>query len=140
MKNSFYLWIIICALIFISACRNASKNQISNDIIKTSILCENINPSNKYKAIFYSKIGAVPNAVTFHLSILPVANNLNESKDGNVLNAILEPEDEMKYDLLSINWESNTQLEVFLKKDMKLLQNKNYFVNGKDTISIKYIP
>lgn len=140
MKKHISLLIVFSALILVSSCNYVSNKKTSNELVKTSMLSENINPSNTYKAIFYSKVGAMPNAMTFHLTILPIANNLDDSKDGNVLNAFIEPLNEIHYDLLTIKWESDSQLEVVLKNDMKLLNNENYYVNGKDTITIKFVP
>ncbi|MEI6311456.1 MAG: hypothetical protein WCP57_04255 [Bacteroidota bacterium] len=137
-----YSLLIVCfsCFLLIGACKqHTSSIERSNNVV-TTILYEINNPSKTYKCVYYSRIGDTNAQLILHMCVLPIHAPLDSTSDGNVLIAQIKNLKEEKTQLFTSRWENDSLLEVVLMTDFLMKKQENYFINGTDTIQIKYVP
>ncbi len=126
--------------IMFSACTNIASQLDPPNQVTTTIIYKNTNPSKTYKCIYYGRIGESEAQLILHMSILPINAKFDSTQNGNIFISQIKHLEKTTTQLCKSSWEDDTHLEVVLMDNLLIKKNENYYVNGKDTINIKYVP
>lgn len=104
-----------------------------------NIILKKINlRDKKYKPVVYKKTGNAVANNSIHISIIPQSSKINNDETANIFIAISSA-DKLQ-ESVDINCEMDSILEVVFKTKLNIIKNNEVYIDGKDTIRIKWIP